>query len=975
MTQSRLGLSVVRRSCGSIWTTLSADPVIPLTSSPYRHRWGVALLASCAFASATLPSLGVWLDLSSRIAFCGLLAVVMLTSAIRRASTLAAEGSVMPASFVLDFAVLLLFGPNAAMTTAATGLLVERLATPRRTDWVPRLAVNGASATVGIQLAGFVYRLCGGAAGELSWPWQGAPIGLAVITYCCARGVAIRVLTPALTRQPDDGSWLQRAIASGPSYIVGGSVAAALAELIARQAWEILAVAAVPLYFGYQLYSDYVERVEDELHRKHVAGFLDEGLAVLDHAGRVTLWSDALEHLLGCRRERVLGCALVAVGPSLNVTDLQSAIDDTLSTGSARTLTLSVRAQTRVRAMQVKILPSPSGVTLLWRDSTERMQAERDLKRKEERLALAAEGANDGWWEWDLRTDEIYLSARWRAMLGLSATNTAERPTAWFERVHPDDVESLTQAIQEHLSGESPHLQHQHRIRHEDGDYRRVMCRGIVARGAGRRPVRVAGSLSEVVEPVAEPRERSDAAADPLTGLANRATFVQAVGRRLDAYKAQVGGDRFAVLYLDVDRFKIVNDSLGHLVGDELLIAVSRRLEACLRPSDSLARLGGDEFTILLNGLGDDQQANVVAFRIQDALSTPFTIDGREVFSSVSIGIAPGLRTYANADDIMRDADTAMYHAKRRGKARHEMFDADMHARVQDRLSLENDLRHAVNRREFEVHYQPIVHLETGKCIGFESLLRWTRNGEPVSPDKFIPIAEELGIIIPLGTWVLQQACQTFADWKRRFPDRGLECVTINASGRQLMEQDFVSLVRAAVDDAGLEPAEVRIEITETTLMDSPGEAAEVLRRLRAFGVKIYLDDFGTGYSSLNHLHTFRVDALKIDRSFVNSLLLPDRPAIVESILALARTLNTSVVAEGIESDQQVRELRRLGCTHAQGYYFSRPLATEAVEKLLTANQSLAPKPVVDLDYYPTGPVALRPKATRPLPQPAKRAS
>ena len=245
--QSRLGLSIVRRSFGSVWATLSADPLIPLTSSPYRHRWGVALLASCAFASATLPSLGVWLDLSSRIAFCGLLAAVMLTSGMRRASTLAAEGAVVPASFVLDFVVLLLFGPNAAMTTAATGLLVERLASPRGTDWVPRLAVNGAAATFGIQLAGFAYQLCGGAAGELSWPWQAAPIGVAALTYCVARGVAIRVLAPALTRQPIDRSWLQDVIASGPSYIVGCSIAAALAELIANQAWDLLAVAAVPV--------------------------------------------------------------------------------------------------------------------------------------------------------------------------------------------------------------------------------------------------------------------------------------------------------------------------------------------------------------------------------------------------------------------------------------------------------------------------------------------------------------------------------------------------------------------------------------------------------------------------------------------------------------------------------------------------------------------------------------------------------
>jgi diguanylate cyclase (GGDEF)-like protein len=404
------------------------------------------------------------------------------------------------------------------------------------------------------------------------------------------------------------------------------------------------------------------------------------------------------------------------------------------------------------------------------------------------------------------------------------------------------------------------------------------------------------------------------------------------------------------VLYLDLDRFKVVNDSLGHMVGDELLTVVSRRLESCLRQGDALARLGGDEFAILLNELGDEEQANAIAFRIQDALSAPFSIGGREVFTSASIGIAFGRAVYSNPDEIMRDADTAMYHAKSRGKARHELFDADMHARELDRLGLENDLRHAVSHNDFEVNYQPIVLLGSGMCVGFESLIRWTRNGKPVSPVTFIPIAEELGIIEPLGTWVLQQACATFADWQRRFPAGGLEYITVNVSSRQLMQQNFLRIVEQAVHDSGLEPCDLRLEITETALMDSPNEAAKLLRELREFGVKIYLDDFGCGFSSLSHLAKLPVDALKIDRSFVKSLLFPDRPAIVESILALARTLKTSVVAEGIEEEGQARELVRLGCTHAQGYLFSRPLTTPAVEALLVANRPLGPKKIEPSD-------------------------
>jgi diguanylate cyclase (GGDEF)-like protein len=454
----------------------------------------------------------------------------------------------------------------------------------------------------------------------------------------------------------------------------------------------------------------------------------------------------------------------------------------------------------------------------------------------------------------------------------------------------------------------------------------------------------MAGSLTDVTErAIAMDLLRSLGFRDPLTGLCNRTVFVEGLGQRLDEFK-QHRGSRFAALYLDLDRFKVVNDSLGHLVGDELLTAVSRRLESCLREGDSLARLGGDEFAILLNRLEDEAQASTIAFRIQDALSAPFSIGGREVFTSVSIGIAFSAAQYDNPEEMMRDADTAMYHAKARGKARHELFDAEMHARALDRLGLENDLRQAVKSRGFDVHYQPIVSLTSGMCVGFEALVRWSRNGQATSPEKFIPVAEELGLIESLGTWVLQEACRTFADWTRRYPRYGLECITVNVSTRQLMQPNFLQIVQETVKRSGLTPANLRLEITETTLMGSPNMAAEALRELRDFGVKVYLDDFGTGYSSLSHLHKLPVDALKIDRSFVRSLLLPERPAIVESILALARTLNTGVVAEGVESDLQAQELKRLGCRHAQGYYFSPPLSSPRVEQMLAARRPLGQK-------------------------------
>ena len=599
--------------------------------------------------------------------------------------------------------------------------------------------------------------------------------------------------------------------------------------------------------------------------------------------------------------------------------------------------------------LQVKILPNPDGLTLVWHDITDRMRADQTLKRSEERLALAADGANDGWWEWDLRTKEFYYSARWREIAGISGEVGIGSPEEWLDRVHPEDAGPLREALKAHLSGSTPHFQHEHRIRQKDGTYRTFLCRGVVGRGSAKTPARIAGSLTDTTEhALVQQQLRTAGFRDPLTGLRNRADFVEGLGRRLEAFKQpHHGGGRFAILYLDLDRFKVVNDSLGHLVGDEMLIAVSRRLETCVRDGDTLARLGGDEFAILLQTIGDEQQANVIAFRIQESLSQPIMVAGREVFTTASIGIAFGTSEHSNPDEIMRDADTAMYQAKSRGKARHEMFDADMHARTRDRLDLENDLRHAVGAKDFEVVYQPIVLLETGMCVGFESLVRWTRHGKPVSPVTFIPMAEELGLIEPLGSWILQQACEAFARWQREYPEAGLDYITVNVSSRQLTQQNFLRIVEQAVERTGMKPRDLRLEITETALMDSPATAAEVLRQLRAFGAKIYLDDFGTGYSSLSHLHKLPVDALKIDRSFVTSLAVSsDRPAIVESILALARTLKTSVVAEGIETELQARELERLGCTHAQGYLFSRPLSLKAAEELISGHQPLGPKRV-----------------------------
>ena len=913
---------------------------------PRRSR--VLVFGALTIGGGALLGLQGWPQPDRTLELAGLILAAILPPVFTLPRAFPEERAIMQPSFVIALTALLLLGPPAALLVAGTGAVSRALAgNATGRSWRPVL--NAATAMAAILAAGFAHAALGGTVRHFTWPWQVVPLAAAVLAYCCVTSATAAVFAPLLAGRPIDRAWRARVLRDWPDYFVAACIAAAIVELIDHRVWQAVPAAAVALFFAHRSYRDYVNRLEDEHRRREVIAHLDEGMAVIDSRGLVTLWSDALERIVGCPRDQALGRPLAGALPAVSRTGLSRAIDEASADRVPRTLAqVALPTAAGARILQVRILPVADGVTLLWHDVTERARAELALKRGEARLALAAEGANDGLWEWDLRTGEFYVSGRWRSMLGLPAVAGTGRSEDWFSRVHRDDAASLQAALEAHMSGATDHFQHEHRIRQEDGSYRLFLCRGVAVRGAGRRPSRIAGSMTDTTaQRIAQERLRSAASIDPLTGLCNRAVFVETLGRRLDEARQRRGGE-FAALYLDLDRFKVVNDSLGHLVGDELLIAVSRRLESCLRPGSALARLGGDEFAILLTGLSDGQQANAVAFRIQEALTAPFSIGGREVFTSASIGIAIGPGQYTNPDEIMHDADTAMYQAKSRGKARHEMFDADMHARARDRVGLENDLRHAVASREIVVHYQPIVSLASGMCVGFESLVRWSRNGEAISPATFIPLAEELGLIEPLGTWVLEEACRTFAGWKQRYADGGLDCITVNVSSRQLMQQHFLQIVEQAVQKAGLKPCDLRLEITETALMDSPDAAAAVLRELRDFGVKIYLDDFGTGYSSLSHLHKLPVDTLKIDRSFVRSLLLPDRPAIVESILALARTLNTSVVAEGIESEVQARELERLGCTHAQGFFFSGPLSTRAAEELLTAAQPLGPKPVPD---------------------------
>jgi diguanylate cyclase (GGDEF)-like protein/PAS domain S-box-containing protein len=562
-----------------------------------------------------------------------------------------------------------------------------------------------------------------------------------------------------------------------------------------------------------------------------------------------------------------------------------------------------------------------------------RRQTEAALRASEERYAVAAAGANDGLWDWHVGPDDVYLSPRWSSMMGLPATAACMRGLEpWFARIHPDDLGRVRDVLARHLADPDVPLEVEYRGLHEADGWRWMLLRGLAVRDASGAPTRVAGSVTDIMRrKEIEAQLAHGALHDPLTDLPNRALFHDRLAHALDRERRR--RSLAAVLLIDLDRFKIINDSLGHPAGDRVIVTTARRLEACLRPGDTVARLGGDEFAMLVEGLHDPREAEHVADRLQEALRAPIDVGGREVYTSASIGIAmaPG---GGRPEEVLRDADTAMYRAKAQGKARSAVFDSAMHARAMALLQLESDLRRAVERNELRVHYQPVVRLCDGSLRGLEALLRWPhpRHGD-VSPARFVPLAEETGLIGRIGAWALT----TVAAQARRWVEEGLlpegTDVGVNVSGRELADPGLPAHIERVLADAGLSPDRLAIEITETSLVENGELAAATLARLRDLRVRVSLDDFGTGYSSLSYLQRFPVDCIKIDRSFVQRM--DESTRFVAGLTALAAHLGMDTVAEGVETARQASQLAGLHCTAAQGWLYGEALPPErATERM-----------------------------------------
>ncbi|MFT4647128.1 MAG: diguanylate cyclase (GGDEF)-like protein/PAS domain S-box-containing protein [Glaciecola sp.] len=560
-----------------------------------------------------------------------------------------------------------------------------------------------------------------------------------------------------------------------------------------------------------------------------------------------------------------------------------------------------------------------------------------EVQTSKDRYALAVRGSKEGLWDWDLEAETIYYAPRWKELLGRTQEEVGDTLEAWIELIVPNGRKAFQAELNDHLESELDQFDTEVEMLHSDGNPRWMLCRAASIRNKKGRVVRFAGSLADITDTKRAQRELARMAQhDQLTGLANRELFVDRLKQTMARSRRHTQAN-YGVLFFDFDRFKVINDSLGHNAGDALLVSIADRFREELREVDTAARFGGDEFVVILDSVADLAAAESMCERLLRAFSKPHQILGHAAVSTASIGLVMGDEAYKDAASILRDADTAMYQAKTGGRAQFRVFDREMHSNAVQRLNLENDLRNSDYESEFRIYYQSIVSLDTAEVTGFEALVRWEHPTLGlVSPDDFIPIAEETGLIVPLGEWILHTATAQLKAWQGEFHREGTLSMNINLARRQLLHPSLPATLKALTEEFDLKPGDVKLEITETTVMDERHDMIPAMDEIRAMGFPLAMDDFGTGHSSLGCLHAFPIDVLKIDRDFIKNLGdSREFTAVVQAIVTLAHHLDLEVVAEGVETAGQLAQLQVLGCQYAQGYLFSKPLPAASACELL----------------------------------------
>lgn len=572
----------------------------------------------------------------------------------------------------------------------------------------------------------------------------------------------------------------------------------------------------------------------------------------------------------------------------------------------------------------------------LQREITERQQAEKLLQESEARLESILDSLEEVVRSASADTFKLlYLNPAAEKVYGRSVLEFFYQPQLWLEVVHPEDRSRVEKSSQVLLEQGRSHLEY--RIVRADGEVRWLSDRSHVIYDVNGAATRLDSIIYDITERKwTEEKLIHDALHDVLTGLPNRTLFIERVELALKHAKRHPDY-LFAILFIDLDRFKIINDSLGHVVGDQLLIAFAQLMQECLRDSDAVARLGGDEFTVLLEDIDHISDAIRIAERIQAELMSPFKLEKHSVFTSASIGIVVGSSVYQRSAELLRDADIAMYEAKEAGKSRYAIFNQEMYARTLKLMQLESDLRRAIERQEFLLHFQPIISLVDGKIVGFEALIRWQHPEQGlVSPGEFIPIAEDIGLIVPIGEWVMRQACHQLRTWQLKFPQAAALKMSVNLASQQIREPKLLAQIDQILAQSGLDGSYLRLEITESMLLNHTAATIDMLSQIRARKIQLSIDDFGKGYSSLSYLHRFPINTLKIDSSFVGRMNSDtENFEIVSTINTLAHNLGMNVVAEGVETAQQYAQLKALGCEFGQGYFFSKPIDSQKAEALI----------------------------------------